>query len=394
MGYDNPPKLSKGVINMYQTHILELIDNIDKTTNDSGVAVISSMLDIIDKSMIIEEFYNDDDIYQFSIFQEGEILDNVKKQSEKDSNKFITIIKFIPRLIRAIIASLKMPKNTESRINDAKNNINKMNKLSAEEKRERVDELNEKFNGSAECYFDEKSGKIKFKKNKGSIIAKLTLHGSFVVATLNLFRKIKKSFDVLEPNKIRDFIDDCDRVLHGDQNVSKIDLFDGGLDALGELMSCFFTASTEITVIGAEVCTMMDDLVKKDMIKDVPNEKKQQSMKNIKELSSKIAEINAQASVAVGSMKSLINFGNNLSWFLHTTKDEFDKDMNIWQTVIDENPRQINEDQRDYMNRVKNIKKEKKRQMISDEKEARNNAREQLKQQRKDEREARHNKNK
>ena len=53
--------------------------------------VIEALTESIDKSFVIMENYENDDLSSFSIFQEGKILDTVKKESKKDSNKLITI---------------------------------------------------------------------------------------------------------------------------------------------------------------------------------------------------------------------------------------------------------------------------------------------------------------
>ena len=361
---------------MINEEILSAIDNIDRASGDSETCVIESIVDAYDKSFMIMENYENDDLSSFSIFQEGEILDTVKKESKKDDNKFITILKFIPRLIRAFIKSIKPPKDAKETANKLKDFSKKFDKLSKSEKERKVKELNEQFNGKAECYLDEKSGKIKFKRDKAEIINKLVLHLTLVLSTYNLFKRIRSELDVLDPSSIRLFIDDCDKVIHGDKSISKVDLFEGGVDALGDALSNFFAMSSEITVIGAEISTNLEDIIRKDMIKDVPNDKKQELIKNMNNLVSRITNINAMISAAVGSVGMLKDLASMLSDFLSAREDKIKKLDDIEQYVIEHNPKIAGETETEYKTRLMELmkteekrRKEAKKQEVKDAKE-------------------------
>lgn len=340
------------VFKMFNEEILSAIDNIDRASGDSETCVIESIVDAYDKSFMIMENYENDDLSSFSIFQEGEILDTVKKESKKDDNKFITILKFIPRLIRAFIKSIKPPKDAKETANKLKDFSKKFDKLSKSEKERKVKELNEQFNGKAECYLDEKSGKIKFKRDKTEIINKLGLHLTLVLSTYNLYKRISTELDILNPSNILSFIDDCDKVIHGDKSISKVDLLEGGVDALGDALSNFFAMSSEITVIGAEISTKLEDIVRKDMIKDVPNDKKQELIKNMNNLVSRITNINAMISAAVGSVGMLKDLASMLSDFLSAREDRRKKLDDIEQYVIEHNPKRNDESETEYRKRI------------------------------------------
>lgn len=88
-------------------NIFESINIINETTADSEIAVMESMLVAYDKAYAILENYEGEDLDAFSIFQEGKIMDDVKKAGKNDKNKIITIIKFIPRMIMAFIKQIK-----------------------------------------------------------------------------------------------------------------------------------------------------------------------------------------------------------------------------------------------------------------------------------------------
>ena len=337
---------------MINEEILSAIDNIDRSSGDSETCVIESIVNAYDKSFMIMENYENDDLSSFSIFQEGEILDTVKKESKKDDNKFITILKFIPRLIRAFIKSIKPPKDAKETANKLKDFSKKFDKLSKSEKERKVKELNEQFNGKAECYLDEKSGKIKFKRDKAEIINKLVLHLTLVLSTYNLYKRISTELDILNPSNILSFIDDCDKVIHGDKSISKVDLLEGGVDALGDALSNFFAMSSEITVIGAEISTKLEDIVRKDMIKDVPNDKKQELIKNMNNLVSRITNINAMISATVGSVGMLKDLASMLSDFLSAREDKRKKLDDIEQYVIEHNPKRNDESETEYRKRI------------------------------------------
>lgn len=372
---------------MNHNQILDMIDNIDYITEQSEVMVIESMIEIFDKSMTIMEYYEGDDTSAFSIFQEGEILDQVKKESKNDSNKFITILKFLPRLIRAFIQSLKVPEDGKEKAHKFKKNVNKLEGLSMSEKKEKVKLLNEEFNGQAECYIDEKTGKIKFKKDKGEFLLKLSMHGALILSTHNLMNRMKAELDIMNPGSIRKFIDDCDKVLCGDKSITKKDLFDGGLEAIGDLMKDFFAISGELSLICAEVSTKLDDMIKKDMIKDYPNEKKQEIMKNINDLSNRIGKINGMIAATVGSFGVLRDWGNFFNDIIgDVSKSNKERDEIMAKAEAEINTKLPNETDREFnkrrLDRYDELVKEKKKEKKAEIKE--------FKQQKKDERNARH----
>ena len=371
---------------MFNEEILSAIDNIETTSSESEVCVIESIVNAYGKSFMIMENYENDDLSSFSIFQEGKILDTVKKESKKDDNKFITILMFIPRLIRAFISSIKPPKDAKETANKLKDFSKKFDKLSTSEKERKVKELNEQFAGKFECYLDEKSGKIKFKRNKAEIINKLGLHLTLVFSTYNLYKRIGSELDVLNPSSIRSFIDDCDKVIHGDKSISKVDLFEGGIDAFGDALSDFFAMSGEITVIGAEISTKLSDIVKNDMIKDVPNEKKQELIKNMNDLVSRITNINAMISASVGSFKMLKNAGSMLVDFFRGRENKRKELEDIARYVIEHNPKRDDESETEYKTRFMELvdieeerREEAKKQKVKD-------AKEKVKQERKERR--------
>ena len=337
---------------IYTDNIIDSIDIINTTTISSEMNVIEALTESIDKSFVIMENYENDDLSSFSIFQEGKILDTVKKESKKDSNKLITILKFIPRVISALIETLKPSKKRKKKFELFKRNMGKINSMSLTEKRRKVKELNRKFNGEAECYLDEKSGKIKFKHNSTGLIAKLALDYALLMNTYKLVKKIKEEFDPLNPSKINEFIDNCDRIIHGDKNVSKLDIFDGGLEALSELTSTFFSVSGEITLILAQINTRTNDMIKKDMIKDIPNENKQKTIAAINKLTGKLTKINALITAALGVVDNILDVGNVGSDTAHVISNAVDINEEALDELEREYPKRDEETAKEYYERL------------------------------------------
>lgn len=253
----------------------------------------------------MENYSGDDNA--FEIFQESKkegILDKVKKEAKNDDNKFITILKFIPRLVIAIVNTIKQ-KLKDSKLGDKLEKLgDKLNEGSdIEEKKRRVKELNKIFaKQGEECYLDEKSGKIKFKRSVGGILTRVVLVSGLVVSTHNLFSRIKAKFDVNNPTEIKSFISDCDKIIHGDHTVSKFDIFGGGIHALGEIVGDITSVTGEIALLSEGIKLLTDDVIKKDMIKDMPSEKKQEVMESINDLSGRIAKISGMITGAVKAL--------------------------------------------------------------------------------------------
>ena len=92
---------------MTHAEIIQSIDAINDVSKESELAVMEAMISDVEKYVVMMENYNGD-VEQFeSVFQEGDILKRVKKEGKKDSNKLVTVLMFIPRLIRALADIIK-----------------------------------------------------------------------------------------------------------------------------------------------------------------------------------------------------------------------------------------------------------------------------------------------
>ena len=310
---------------MIRDEVLKSIDSIDESCQDSESAVIEAMIADFEKYSIMMECY-DGNIEQFdSVFQEGKVLDKVKKESKKDDNKLVTVLMFIPRLIKALIDIFKK-KFKDADIGDKIKEAGKsLNKASTAEKEAKVKQINDEFNGKAECYIDEKTGKIKFKKDPKSIIATATYLIVLTNSTMNLYNRIEKEFDYENPSKIRSFIDDIDKLIHGNKDVTAGDIFEGGFVALGDALKHITAVTGELSLITAGIEKTAEKIRMRDMAKDAENPKLQEALKNTTELTGRMSKLNGIIAGTVGSVSMLVEFTKNIFDIGSSIKNKYDK---------------------------------------------------------------------
>jgi hypothetical protein len=101
---------------MYTTEaaVLAAIDEVADITLESSIDVYASLLNEYEKTAVILEEYNGNNIEGYTFFQEGAIGDEVKKMGE-GQNAFVRILTLIPRLIVAIfrVVKSKLSKSVE-----------------------------------------------------------------------------------------------------------------------------------------------------------------------------------------------------------------------------------------------------------------------------------------
>lgn len=105
--------------------VLDSIDMVDDVTLEYSFNIVDSMFKAYEKSAIILENYEGDDLSSFTIFQEGEIMDDVKRQG-KGQGTLMKIITALPRLIIAVFRKLT---GTLKKVGDPEELNKKMDKL-------------------------------------------------------------------------------------------------------------------------------------------------------------------------------------------------------------------------------------------------------------------------
>ena len=96
-----------------KNQILDAIDDIDIITAECEYNTICEMYNSYDKASLILEYYEGDNVDAFNVFddtdnfyQESGVYDKMKKSGAK-YNTFMKIITFIPRLVKALLQTIK-----------------------------------------------------------------------------------------------------------------------------------------------------------------------------------------------------------------------------------------------------------------------------------------------
>lgn len=312
--------------------------------HDTEIYVIESMMSFIDKGFVLYE--NKPDSFKDEyIFQEAKIiessnkndanakrniLDEVKHREKSDNNKLISIIKFIPRIIIAFCKSMAnkfSDSKLGKKIKDLSDHLNK--NQSSFSKQIKVNQINNEFKGQFQCYVDEKSGKVKFKKDDESenFITKLINLDNTVADISDLTKEIQKDFDPTNPSKTRSLIVKCNKILKGDKTVNIDDIIDDGIGAIGEVFSNCVDATKILSNMGNNIQYQFQKLYASEKLKNIPDKQKLESLKNCEELSNKITQIISNTNKGMSFISSpLIRNLNRLSDLFNRSK-EMDEDL-------------------------------------------------------------------
>ena len=107
--------------------LVKYIDRIDQSVNDSELFVLESLGTVYAKSLVILENCTCDTYHLFDIFQEGELFDKAKGNSNESMIKRILL--FIPRLIKALIEKMSKFFNRHKKMtNEIMNAVDKNEK--------------------------------------------------------------------------------------------------------------------------------------------------------------------------------------------------------------------------------------------------------------------------
>lgn len=291
---------------MVTEQILASIDNINEASERSTYCVLESMCKLIEKEIEFEEFCSSE------IIQEGKVLDEVKKKGKKDKNKLITILAFLPRLIGEMCKAIKrffVDSKVGETISNAAAEFEKMSDI--EKKQAKVDEINEKSNSIFKLYVDKK-GKVKVKKDKKAVLATLAWMGATAELMRKLFNGIKEEFDYAKPSKIRNFVDECEKIIHMQSDKKKSEVYDMGLDALGDLVKHLTKSSATLTSLCLGAKTVVE--TKKRELEASGEDVDGSTLSSISELLSKLTIINASIVAAGAALDKFRTIGDWLGF--------------------------------------------------------------------------------
>ena len=341
---------------MITDQILKSIDNINEVSEASSYAVLESMCTLIEKELAFEEFCSPE------FFQEGEVLDNVKKRGKKDKNRLITILKFLPRLLAELGKAIKKwfsDKDLGDKIKNVGEDLAKDADIKT--KRMRVAAVNKKNEGKFELYVDD-NGKIKVKRDAKSLLATVAWLAGTAEMMVKLFQGIKDEFNLQDPSKIRNFTDECQKIIHMKSDKKFSEVADMGLDALGDLVKHISLSTGSI----ASLCLGAKSVVEKKLAKMEAEGGKEidgSLASDLSQLLSKLTIINASIAAVGGVMSTIAHIGGYITPVIEKTEEEIadtneavknvgekiDKDIDDLKKA---NPKEADEDDKAYNKRI------------------------------------------
>ena len=310
-----------------------ILNDIDNASIETELHVIESFVDMFDKYSTLYDNCKSYDVFTESAKNEDKsIKDQLKESSKNDSNKFVSIIAFIPRLIKILVQTIKN-KLLKTKIGEAFKSLSTSFKKSknADEKRQRVNNLNDelKARGSTyEFFYDEEKDKIRLKKSGKRFLAVLGWLASIIPVTFNLADKISnlKEGDTSAVIKLKN---DLKTLITKQGKVSPHDVIDDSIDSISETLALITNASAELTALSVGASGLFGHKKMKAMTKDDPDEAEKNSSfyNELEKASSYFAKIVGIITTAIGSLGiitdwgDIIKKGNNA---VRTTVDELE----------------------------------------------------------------------
>jgi hypothetical protein len=293
-------------MNDVRTEILSSVNEIDEIVIESMIDVYSSISVEYDKMCVISEQYNGDDISAFGIIQEGDIWDQATGKYSND-NTFMKIIKFIPRLLIAIMDSIVKTFKKDYKTTIEKNGdttIDVINNANSDELTRLVTTTQQSTNGMMS--FDKEKKTFTLGKKLSSAWNRIKLL-SGIAASLGRLRQEIKS-----PNTpYKKFADELKNIFKGNKEMDEVTISVGAEALKSALMDSTLSCGT----IHA-ACKELSRILENKCIKDSNQGKDTQKAQEIKELIDQIGEV----SKTVGRVSLLGRIGNALFSDIALTK--------------------------------------------------------------------------
>ncbi len=298
---------------------ISLLDEIDDSSLDAEFHVIESFIDLYDK---YSGLYDNSD--SFEVFTESakkkedkSIGEQLKDASKKDSNKLVTAIAFIPRLI-GILAKSITSKLAKTGIGKAFKSLSDYfkNCKAEDEKRERVKQLNEAMKKSGknfEFYYDEIKGKIRIKKSGTRFLMLLGWLNALVLTTYALVKKLYK-IKKGDNDSLSRLKDDFKHLLKKSENQDKLDphdVIDDSIDSIATTFGVITNIGAELGVLAAGAHGLFEYKTMQKLTKDDPEvaEKDAAFYRNLADTSSYMTKIIAIITGTIGSLGVITKWG-------------------------------------------------------------------------------------
>lgn len=268
-------------MNDVRTEILLSINEIDDIVLESMIDVYSSISIEYDKMCAISEQYNCDDISDFGIIQEGDILDKATGKYSNDST-FMKIVKFIPRLLMAIMDSITKTFKKDYKANIEKNGniaIDVINNANSSELARLVTITQQSTNGM--MAFDKEKKAFTLGKTLSSAWNKSKLAGSIVMVLGSLLTELK-----YENTPYKRFANELKAIFKGEKEMDEETVSIGA-----EALKYGLVDSSAVCTMIHTSCKELNGILEKKCIKDSDQGKDTQKTQEIKELIDQIGNV-------------------------------------------------------------------------------------------------------
>ena len=179
---------------------------------------------------------------------------------------------------------------------------------------------------------------------------------------LRIFQGIKDEFNLQDPSKIRNFTDECQKIIHMKSDKKFSEVADMGLDALGDLVKHISLSTGSI----ASLCLGAKSVVEKKLAKMEAEGGKEidgSLASDLSQLLSKLTIINASIAAVGGVMSTIAHIGGYITPVIEKTEEEIadtneavknvgekiDKDIDDLKKA---NPKEADEDDKAYNKRI------------------------------------------
>lgn len=334
-----PPYIHSLLRKVTFMNIIDLIDQIDEISMDAEAAIMESMINEYGKYLMIMENYSGND----EIFQEAKnesIMDSVKAKEKKDSNKFVSILKLIPRILIQIFKRIGNMIKDSKLGKKIKENISSLNKGDAPTIKAKVAALNKKAKGEFEFYYDEKSGKIKLKSGFDIFETIFWFGGAYktitkIVDTINDERDFMKEHKISEMiRETKEIITDKDKREDYKNLAVGSDFINRLTDTLGDVIDDIGDATGIVTTLTLTSKKLAQYSANKELLKDVPSEKKLSMMKDIETLSSNLSKIGMMISGVTTVISTIFGTFNDISGEYIKYADKKDAEESRWVRMV------------------------------------------------------------
>lgn len=273
---------------MINQEILNAITEIDDARIDADIAVLEAMSESYSKMVLITENWTDEKAKMFlesSKTKDADkgIMDRVADMKKKDESPIITILKFIPRVVKALFQKIAASFNKNK---DKAQKLKGVDAACANMSKSELQKLADKINESAGEKVAVVSGNTVKIIKKSSLGSSLDFLFNSTVEGLSLYKDIKDKFDPDNVPAIKLLTENIKKVRATRKNVkesggaisarqdyseAKKDLLFDTFGSLGNIIGNFGSSIDILNGLSSEINTRCSDAINNMKLKRAAN---------------------------------------------------------------------------------------------------------------------------